>query len=324
MIRYELAGMDLADVRFAISPLNELVLSLRAWRDPGRHPLHLPWLRRVTEARSELDAPLLLALTDARLWTPDFLTPRPGSPLTRIEDELTALRGTPEERVIPDVMAVHAVTDPADLPEVLRGPAPQVLDRIVDALARYWDRCFADDWPRMRALLEADVMHRGREMARHGLAHMFAGLAEGVSFADGVVRVRMHTGVTYARSTQGDGLTLTPTMFTRSASAPISPAEPPLLMYGVRGLGTLWERDRSPAAGALAGVIGRVRAELLQQLGTPASSTELAARAGVTPAAVNQHLRALRAAGLLLSARYGRAVLYRRSPLGDDLLAAAR
>ena len=42
MIEYELAGPDLSEVRFAISPLNELTLSLRTLRDPGRFPLHLP------------------------------------------------------------------------------------------------------------------------------------------------------------------------------------------------------------------------------------------------------------------------------------------
>jgi DNA-binding transcriptional ArsR family regulator len=56
-------------------------------------------------------------------------------------------------------------------------------------------------------------------------------------------------------------------------------------------------------------------------LGEPASSTELAARLGVTPTAVNQHLRAMRSAGLLTTARRGRSVLYLRSDLGDRLVA---
>ncbi len=42
----------------------------------------------------------------------------------------------------------------------------------------------------------------------------------------------------------------------------------------------------------------------------------------MTPTAVNQHLRALRAAGLLVAVRHGRSVLYRRSDLGEQLLAA--
>ena len=320
MIRYELAGMDLADVRFAVSPLNELVLSLRALRDPGRHPLHLPFLRQVDAARAGLDAEVLLALTDERLCTPDFLSPRPRSPLTRIEDELADLRRTPPHVLRRDLAAVHP---DRPLPAALRGPHDAVLTRVVDALTEYWYRCFAGAWPRMRAVLEADVLHRGRESAQRGLASMFAGLAETVSFADGVVSVRLATPVHYARSTSGVGLTLVPTLFTRNASTPISPEEPPLIMYGARGRGTLWEAERAPAPGALVGLLGAVRAGLLDRLATPASSTDLAARSGVTPAAVNQHLVALRAAGLLTSARAGRSVLYRRSDLGDRLLERA-
>ena len=43
---------------------------------------------------------------------------------------------------------------------------------------------------------------------------------------------------------------------------------------------------------------------------------------GVTASAVNQHLRVLRDAGLLVSTRYGRSVLYLRSELGSALLEA--
>ncbi|GAA1087542.1 hypothetical protein GCM10009605_26830 [Nocardiopsis composta] len=39
----------------------------------------------------------------------------------------------------------------------------------------------------------------------------------------------------------------------------------------------------------------------------------------MTPSAVSQHLRVLHAAGLVARARDGRHVLYRRSPLGEEL-----
>jgi DNA-binding transcriptional ArsR family regulator len=43
----------------------------------------------------------------------------------------------------------------------------------------------------------------------------------------------------------------------------------------------------------------------------------------VTLSAANQHLRALRAAGLLASVRHGRHVLYLRTELGDGLTGGA-
>ena len=74
------------------------------------------------------------------------------------------------------------------------------------------------------------------------------------------------------------------------------------------------------APATLTAVLGRRRAELLGRLAEPTSSTELAALSGTTVSAVNQHLRALRDAGLLESARVGRSVLYRRTALADTLV----
>jgi DNA-binding transcriptional ArsR family regulator len=317
MVRYELVGMDLADVRFAVSPLNELGLSLRGWRDPGRFPLHLRWLHALEEVRGGLDEAMLLALTNVRLWTPDFLNPRPYSPLTRFDDELARLAGTDPAIVRRDLRAVHGAEL---LPDPLRGSAPRVLARIVDALAEYWRRCFEPYWPRMRALLEGDVTFRGRQIAQHGLAAMFSGLSTTVRLVDNVVEVQLRSKLDYARPTTG-GLTLVPSLWTINASTPISADEPPMILYGARGVATLWEPQALPAPAALARVLGTTRAGLLFHLDTPASSTELAARLGVTTTAANQHLRALYAGGLLARARHGRSVLYRRSDLGDMLAA---
>jgi DNA-binding transcriptional ArsR family regulator len=317
LIEYELAGMDVADVRFAVSPLTELTLSLRTFRDPGRYPVHLPWLQRTESARAALDLPVLLALTNDVLWTPDYLTPRPYSPLTRIGDELAAIENVPLPRLADDLRAVH----PGDLPAALRGDPETVRARITAALRAYWTTCFEPWWPRMRAVLQADVVHRGQVMSAYGMASMFADLSERVRLVDGVVRVRLGSNARFRRSTTGEGLTLVPTLFSRGATTPISPDEPPVIMYGARGVGTLWQTEPHQSPKALAGLVGATRAGLLTVLATPASSTELAGRLGVTTSAVNQHLRALRDAGLLTSARHGRSVLYLRSELGDALVA---
>lgn len=319
LIEYELAGMDVADVRFAVSPLTELTLSLRTFRDPGRYPVHLPWLERTERARSALDLPVLRALTNAVLWTPDYLTPRPYSPLTRIGDELSAIADVPVPRMLDDLRAVH----PDGLPAPLSGDPERVRERIAVALRAYWDTCFEPWWPRMRAVLRADVVHRGQVISAYGTASMFADLSDRVRLVDGVVRVRLGSNARFRRATTGEGLTLVPTLFTRGATAPISPDEPPVIMYGARGVGTLWQTEPHRSPRALAGLVGAPRAGLLTALAAPASSTELSGRLGVTTSAVNQHLRALRDTGLLTSARHGRSVLYLRSELGDALVAGA-
>ncbi len=321
LIEYELVGADLGEVRFALSPMNELALSLRTWREPGRYPLQLPWLQLTRDTRARLDGEMLLALTNDSLWTPDFLTARASSPLTRFDDELATLAATPLDVVRDDIAEVHP--DPTTRPAALCGRRDRVLKRIVAAMAAYWTACFEPWWPRMRAVLEADIVFRGRVIAREGLAAMFADLSPRIRLVDDVLRVEMTSKIGFRRSTAGEGLTLAPSLFTRNATAPISAEEAPFILYGARGAGTLWETDRRTAPHALTSLIGEARASLLAALVSPASSTELAIRLGVTPSAVNQHLRAMRDAGLLSSARHGRSVLYLRSELGDRLVAGA-
>jgi len=315
MIEYELGELDLGEVRFAISPLNELGLALRVFRDPGRYPHHLPWLRMTEAARAGLDTEMLRALTNDQLWTPDFLHPLPTSPLTRFADELAGVAALPPRVVRDRLREVHP-----ELPPVLAGRPDRVLARVVRAVQGFWDACFEPWWPRMRAVLEADVAHRGRVIAQRGLAAMFADLSVRMRLVGNVVQVTTSSRIGYQRSTTGVGLTLVPSLFSRGGSTPITPEQPPLVMYAARGIGTLWTADRVTGPAALADLLGAPRASLLALLDSPASSTELGVRLGVTTSAVNQHLRALRAAGLLTSARHGRAVLYLRSELGDRLL----
>jgi DNA-binding transcriptional ArsR family regulator len=69
-------------------------------------------------------------------------------------------------------------------------------------------------------------------------------------------------------------------------------------------------------------VIGNSRVLLLTELESPASTTDLAGRSGLSAAGVSQHLTALRAAGLVSCHRAGRSVLYARTAVADALLAA--
>jgi DNA-binding transcriptional ArsR family regulator len=316
MLRYLLTEDDIGSVRFGISPLCELGLSLRAIREPARFPLQLGWLRRTEDARARLDMTTLDALIDERMWTPDFLNPRPSSPLTRLDDELDALLATPPEVFRADLIAVHG-----HVPAVFAGSTSAALRRIVRALRQLWATCFEPYWPRMRTVLEADVVHRGRQIAQAGVAGMLNGLSSRIDYDHGVVSVRLATAGDREQAIDGNGLTLVPTMFTRRASAPIGDG-PPMILYSARGQGALWEAERVANPAAVAAVLGETRASLLAALGDPASSTELGVRLGVTASAVNQHLRVLRDAGLLVSTRYGRSVLYLRSELGTALLAA--
>jgi len=63
---------------------------------------------------------------------------------------------------------LHAAYDGRCLPRALGEDADQLLGEIADALERYWNACLAPHWARMRALLQADIRHRTRQLALVG------------------------------------------------------------------------------------------------------------------------------------------------------------
>ncbi|MFD0348185.1 DUF5937 family protein [Kitasatospora aburaviensis] len=216
---------------------------------------------------------------------------------------------------------------PARLGPLYRDPAGQ-LPRVVTEIQAYWELALAPYWARIRAVLEADVFHRARQAVEHGTARVLDDLHETVRWDGGALRLEQrHCAV--ERIDAAEGLLLVPSAFawprvlTRSL-----PPDPPQLAYPARGTAALWERRSGPGsdehADALAAVLGRSRARLLAELDSPASTTELARRTGLSAAGVSQHLTALRAAGLTSAHRAGHAVLYARTAVADALLDPAR
>jgi DNA-binding transcriptional ArsR family regulator len=321
MLRLRLSVTDLAEVSFAWSALQETVFSLRAWRLPGRYAAHLPWLRALHGDEDRLDLEMLGALVTERRWVPDFLTPRPTSPMPDIAAEFAAVRATGLDEMLADLARTYrSLPWPAVFATAHDDPAG-TLDRIATAVERYWEVCVAPWWPRIRAVLEADVVYRSRRLALGGAQALFADLDARVSWHDGVLLVannHHNTEVTVS----GRGLPLTPTLFATGAMTLIDPSGPPMIAYPARGRATVFEPSPPAAPGALAALLGEPRARLLVLLDGPATTTELAYRLAVTPSAVSQQLSVLHAAGLLNRSRSGRTVLYARSRLGDDLVGA--
>jgi DNA-binding transcriptional ArsR family regulator len=317
MISFRLSVEDLANTRFAISPLTETVCSLWALRDPGRYALHLPWLRSVRPALDGLDAELLLSLVGPTFTLPDFLTPRPTVFAPDIDDELATVRATPPEIVRRDLVATYL---PDSVPEAV---ADIPLTDLCELLRRYWEVAIAPVWRQVRLLLEADMTYRARQLATGGASLLFADLHPNVRWQDGALRIDKMIGE-HDVSVAGRGLLLLPSLFAYKPVPPMSPEEPPWLAYPCRGAATLWATPPQVDASALTALIGTARAGLLTLLEEPLATSEIARRLRVTPSAVSQHLRVLHATGLVTRTRAGRNVLYHRSPLGDRLLTDPR
>ncbi|WP_214416341.1 DUF5937 family protein [Sphaerisporangium fuscum] len=315
-IQWRFGADDLARLRFAFSPLWELVASLRVLQVPARHSLHLPWLRAVRPRLGAIDLSELFALVPARGYMPDFLTPPPDTLLPDFTAELDRVRRTPPARAAEE--AGWAMT--GDRRAVARFQADPVagIERVTATLAAYWELALAEFWPRVYGLLEADVMRRTRRLAAGGARELFADLHPSVSWKGD----RLFTRGSYDHSGEigGDGLLLVPSVFRWPEIAVMIEPYQPMLVYPAHGVGTVWDAGPPPAPGALAALIGRTRAQLLLALREPASTTALARRVSLTPGAVSQHLSVLGGNGLVTRRRLGREVLYQRTATGDALV----
>jgi len=313
MLTYLLAPGDLGEIRFAVSPATEAILSLRALRDPARFPLQLPWVRRVQDRLRELDWEVLNHLMNDRMGSPDFLTPPLAGPLTTYAADLEVIARTAQGEVERQLVAING-----HLPAALAGPA--ALDRITAAMERYWQVMIEPHWPRMRTILEADVAYRGRVITQDGTAAMLNDLAPTITYRRGRLEASQVANPSREEAIAGRGLILYPTMFGPGAVIPFDEGAHPELGYPARGQGTLWALRERPSASDLGALIGRERLRILLLLGAgPRSTSDLAVELAVTPSAVSQHLRLLRRTGLVDSYRVGKRVFYQPSDIATAL-----
>jgi len=308
VLTYELTSRDLEEVRFALSPAAETVLSLRALRDPGRFPLQLPWVRAVQPLLEDLDWSVLSHLVNDTMGSPDFLTPRPTSPLTQFADELELIAAVDQVTFARQLTAVNG--------ELPAGLTPA---RVTTALADYWQTVMAPYWNRMRTILTADITYRGHVLTQQGTGAMLNELGPAISYSQGLLKVDKVSAISRVEKVDGRGLILQPTFFGPHAVIPYDPGADPILGYPPRGQANLWTVIAPPTPQDLAQLIGTARARILQLLTHPRTTTDVAAELQVTPSAVSQHLQLLRRTGLVEPQRAGKQVLYSPTELASLL-----
>lgn len=322
MIRWRFGPDDLARTRFAISPMWETAAAIRTLRNPSQVALHLPWVKQIRPSIRHMDLSLAFALLPRRGYIADFLTPPPTTPLASFEDELELVRATSPEQVLKDVeMLVRCGNPSGELDEFRRDPTGAVAT-LAEVLSEFWLRAMEPHWPRVRALLEADLLYRSRRLTEGGLDLLFSDLHPGVEWKSGAVLDLTENDCDEDHELAGRGLLLVPAAFTPGKPAAMTEAEwQPTVIYPARGISLLWE-SASGAPDALAKVMGKGRAALLADLDAPRTTTDLAHRLEMTPGGISQHLGALKEAGLVTAQRHGRSVLYCRSALADELVEA--
>ncbi|HEY3001738.1 MAG TPA: DUF5937 family protein [Kribbellaceae bacterium] len=349
MLEISFTVKDVARTRLAISPLWEVVASAKVLKAARPDPLYRRWAEtvrpRLTGAGPGVR--LLFDLIQPCWYLPDFLSPPPLTPVPDLTAELTGLRDLPADQIRADLdVLAHALTHPvSSLEQVTRprrrsaGPMrsapsarvaslyddpPDGLGLLASGIETYWRIAIEPWWGRIRATLDGDLVHRGRQLANGGHALLLDDLSPRVRWHDGVLRIR-HLRFSGHRRLHGEGLLLVPSAFAgQHVTSNTIPPWQPSLVYPARGLGAIWQPERVDPPEAVSRVIGRSRTTLITHLESPRSTTDLAARTGLTPGGVSQHLGALHDAGLVSAHRARRSVLYARTELAEALLGGGR
>jgi DNA-binding transcriptional ArsR family regulator len=310
-VTLHLGDEDLLHVRFAISPIWEIVNAARTLVDERARRYHLG---------------VLMALHPRRGYVPDFASPPPQRGTPSLASQLEELRATPAARVEAELRrcrAAHRGASARALLDDLIADPQAGRETVADAIDGVWHEVMAPLWPHLSGLLERDVATRSQLLGAHGLRRVIETLHPRVHW-------RGHSIVVDAgpdpdeRQLAGEGLVLMPSAFIWPAVAVIvDPPWQPTIAYPAPGVELLWEPVSGPPE-ALERLLGRTRALVLAAIERPLSTTAIARRHSLSASSVSSHLAALRDAGLAATTRRGHEVLYRRSPLGDRLLSGAR
>ncbi|USQ85673.1 helix-turn-helix domain-containing protein [Streptomyces phaeoluteigriseus] len=326
MLRIHFTAEDLARTRVAatLGAAAETYYSLEML---CRRSLPLPFQRWRSSVAGRLskDAGPLTALLPIRGPGLDLLALAGDSP--DIDHAVEALLRAPRVLVRRELESV--TVDPAHLPW-----ARAVADGDTDArrmLAAGLVACHrttvAPYWAASRARLDAVRAQYARTFLEGGVDALLASLSpQLVRWRPPVLEVR------YPRPVEvhlgGKGLILVPTLFFwRRSSLLHDPyddaAVPRLTVPAVTDPASgaaLWHPRGMGADEALGALLGHTRAAALRAAADGCSTTELAARLGVSPPAASQHTKALRDARLITTSRRGSSVLHTATTLGRELL----
>jgi DNA-binding transcriptional ArsR family regulator len=269
-----------------------------------------------------VDTDVLRAIIPApRPHVASFLLTGASEPATSIDAQLALVARLPRKRLAADLEVVWRGELPGPTRRVLlNGAGP----RIAEALWQYWKVAVAPYWPKIRALLDADVAYRAGRLARGGIHALLSDLHPGLELTEQAINIRSHAGQEHQLG--GSGLVLVPCVFAWPyVMADVSAGSSPIITYSPRGVAELWPSTDPPISDGdpLAALLGRSRAAILLAVGLPKSTSDLARELGQSMPAVSAHLGVLRRSGLVTSWRTGRRVLYQRTPLATSVVAAS-
>jgi DNA-binding transcriptional ArsR family regulator len=331
VLRMVFSNEDVGRIRIApaADPVWELILSLHLMQENDQ--AIAGWRRDVATRLRRADGHsrlrLLVALNPPRGYFPDFLTPYDS--FFGFAAGLDAIRSTPAALLRRDVTLLAADNALPSSAAALACGDGEVLGQLTGSMRYYQRFAITPYWTRIQAAVAADRTQRARALLDIGTEGLLASLHPAVRWESGALEVPDYPA---DREVQldGRGLLLVPSFFcARVPVALADPALPPVLVYPVDRLGGLssapdpaarFESSSESGREALAALLGRTRAAVLETVGDGCSTGAVARRLRISPAAASQHATVLRNAGLLVSRRDRNTVVHMLTPLGRAVL----
>ncbi|MEU7137102.1 helix-turn-helix domain-containing protein [Streptomyces sp. NPDC046261] len=291
----------------------------------------------IDAALDDSRLPLLTALRrDIRGYTPDFMTPALEADCPDLEAELHHVATTPGHVVARQMRRLASVahgTSPrqggrrpelASVRQFLELGESAFAERVANELDAFWNAGLAPSARSLIAEAEADLECRAQTIVRSGLGAALDALHPAISYREGALHMRTphDLGTTSARR-----ICFFPSPLAVNWMVSIDP-------WHERGIYLIYPTHRPdgrpprtrerPACHPLADVMGRSRFDLLVTLGSPRTTTELAALHRFGKSTISYHLSHLHRGGLVSRVRTGREVFYQRTATADRLLGEER
>ncbi|GLF94928.1 ArsR/SmtB family transcription factor [Streptomyces yaizuensis] len=316
MVRIHFTAADFTQVRFAPrpAPLAELHTALMTMCRPDQQVLFGRWRQRMFRCLPGAAGPLRDLVPGAE--APRFLDVFSET----LQDARDTVRAFPPDLVRSEIERIHA-PHPSPVPLWIRDlhqGEPAAWHLLHRAQHAAFETVVRPVWNLVQDLHRTEFTRHALTVAEHGI---------GAALTGGVPGARLHGDVWELEGPERDitlagrGVLLRPTFHWTGHPLVADLPGHPLVVTFPAGPGLpLAPAGAKDTTEALAGVLGRTRADILLRLADEHTTTLLARRLGISNATASAHTTALRAAGLITTVRAGRAVVHRRTALGSLLV----
>lgn len=319
-IHFGCADVARTTIRREPDPLWEVLLGMHLLQTDDEPEVFGRWRQRARTRLTPIERQLLV-LAPPVGYSPDFLTP--AESVDGLDAGLAAVAATPHRRLHAEVSRLAEQTRLPRWTRRLAAGDPAVLAKVCQGLKHFHRTKIAPQMPTIATTIDRDVKLHSDTVTTGGFETLAATLHPALKWLSPVLHVDMGH-IDRDLHLRGRGIRLVPSFF--CWRHPIMPADsslPPVLVYPVHHH-PAWSEQTEQCADperALADLLGRTRAAVLQTISAGACSTsELAARAGISIASASEHARILHRTGLVTTRRAGNAVRHTISPIGTHIL----